>query len=108
MDLERAPAISHSVMERLCPLCTKIEVAGSIRRGRLFFNDIDIILISGALFSLGQKIQSFLANHLLSMTPLLPTHNNTPLSPSRAPLRSTRADPARYTTTKMPVKTPRF
>jgi len=93
MDLERAPAISHSVMERLCPLCTKIEVAGFFGWSRLFVNDIDIVLISGALSSLGQKIRSFLANHLLSMAPPPPTQNNLPFSPSRAPLRSIRADP---------------
>lgn len=91
MILERAPAISHSVMGRLCPLCTKNEVAGLFGWGRRFVNDIHIVLISGALSPLGQKIMNFLANHLLSMTPLLPTRDNIPLPPYLAPLKSTRA-----------------
>ncbi|GAJ21021.1 unnamed protein product, partial [marine sediment metagenome] len=32
MDLERAKAIADEVVKRLGPYCTKIEVAGSIRR----------------------------------------------------------------------------
>ncbi len=45
MELQRAQSIADSVVKRLRPYCTKIEVAGSVRRGRPFVNDIDIVLI---------------------------------------------------------------
>jgi len=45
LELQRAQSIADSVVKRLRPYCTKIEVAGSVRRGRPFVNDIDIVLI---------------------------------------------------------------
>lgn len=45
MELKRAREIADSVVERFRPQCSKIEVAGSIRRGRPFVNDIDLVLI---------------------------------------------------------------
>ena len=45
MELELAREIADNVVERLRPQCSKIEVAGSVRRGRPFVNDIDLVLV---------------------------------------------------------------
>ena len=46
MQLERAQKIASEVVERLRPCCTRIEIAGSIRRRKPVVNDIDIVLIA--------------------------------------------------------------
>ena len=46
MQLERAQKIASEVVERLSPCCTRIEIAGSIRRRKPVVNDIDIVLIA--------------------------------------------------------------
>jgi DNA polymerase/3'-5' exonuclease PolX len=45
MELEKAKAIADDVVEKLKPFCSKIEIAGSIRRRRPNVHDIDIVLI---------------------------------------------------------------
>ncbi|KKK83502.1 hypothetical protein LCGC14_2792700, partial [marine sediment metagenome] len=45
MDLQHAQEIADRVVQRLRSQCSTIEVAGSIRRGRPFVNDIDLVLI---------------------------------------------------------------
>jgi len=45
MDLQRAQSIADSVIKRLSPYCSQIEVAGSIRRKKDTVNDIDLVLI---------------------------------------------------------------
>lgn len=57
MDLERAKAIADEVVKRLSPYCTKIEVAGSIRRRKPSVQDIDIVLIPSDLWSLSAEVK---------------------------------------------------
>jgi len=45
MELERAQKIAEEVVKRLSPYCQRIEVAGSIRRGKPVVKDIDMVLI---------------------------------------------------------------
>jgi len=45
MELEQAQRIADKVSERLSPFCSKIEVAGSIRRKKPYPKDIDLVLI---------------------------------------------------------------
>jgi len=45
MELEHAKKIAKKVLERVSPYCSKIEVAGSVRRGKPQVNDIDFVLI---------------------------------------------------------------
>lgn len=45
MELQQAKAIADEVIKRLGPYCTKIEVAGSIRRRKLFPGDIEVLCI---------------------------------------------------------------
>jgi len=44
MKLQEAETIAESVKQILQPYCTRIEIAGSIRRRKPFVNDIDIVL----------------------------------------------------------------
>ncbi len=57
MQLQRAQKIASEVIERLCPYCTKIEVAGSIRRRKPTVHDIDIVLIPADPWNLEQEIR---------------------------------------------------
>uniref|UniRef100_A0A6M3IRC0 Putative DNA polymerase n=1 Tax=viral metagenome TaxID=1070528 RepID=A0A6M3IRC0_9ZZZZ len=43
--LDRAQRIADAVIERLKPYCKRIEVAGSVRRGRPRVHDIDLVII---------------------------------------------------------------
>ena len=43
--LEEARRVAEKVVEALTPFCQRIEIAGSIRRGRPFVGDIDIVLL---------------------------------------------------------------
>lgn len=45
MQLERAQKIAKEVVEQLRPCCSKIEIAGSIRRQKPTVKDIDLVLI---------------------------------------------------------------
>lgn len=45
MELKIAEEIADQVVEKLKPFCSRIQVAGSIRRHRPFINDVDICLI---------------------------------------------------------------
>jgi len=45
MRLEEATTIAEKVKETLSPYCEKIEIAGSIRRGKPVVHDIDMVLI---------------------------------------------------------------
>ena len=45
MELEIAKAIANEVVKRLSPYCTKLEVAGSIRRQKPTVRDIDLVLV---------------------------------------------------------------
>ena len=45
MTLEEAKLIAERVKQTLSPYCDRIEIAGSIRRGRPLVHDIDIVMI---------------------------------------------------------------
>jgi DNA polymerase (family 10) len=45
MELEKAKAIADEVVDKLKPFCSKIEIAGSIRRRRPTVHDIDLVCI---------------------------------------------------------------
>jgi len=45
MELKRAEKVAAVVVKRLSPFCSRIEVAGSIRRKKPWVNDIDLVLI---------------------------------------------------------------
>jgi DNA polymerase/3'-5' exonuclease PolX len=63
-SLKAATLIAESVKERLAPVCERIEIAGSIRRGKPVVHDIDIVCILGedflnaiqAVYNLGRFI----------------------------------------------------
>ena len=54
--LERAEKIAEAVIAKLKPYCTKIEVAGSIRRKRPRVHDVDIVLIPSDPWNLHGEI----------------------------------------------------
>jgi len=56
MELERAQKIADAVVKRLSPYCTKIEVAGSIRRRKAIVHDIDIVLIPSDAWNLEGEV----------------------------------------------------
>lgn len=56
MELERAKKIAEKVLERVSPYCSKIEVAGSVRRGKPQVNDIDFVLIPSDPWNLTHEI----------------------------------------------------
>lgn len=56
MELERAQKIASEVVKRLSPYCWRIEVVGSIRRGKPQVRDIDIVLIPSDLWNLHHEI----------------------------------------------------
>jgi DNA polymerase/3'-5' exonuclease PolX len=65
MELKTAQVLSSEIVEILKPHCKQIMVVGSIRRGKEFPRDIDIVLIPGnqgallmALEGLGEKMKS--------------------------------------------------
>ena len=58
MELKKAQKISVEVIKRLSPYCQKIEVAGSIRRGKPFPHDIDIVLIPSDAWNLEGELLS--------------------------------------------------
>lgn len=64
MELERAKIIAEAVVKRLSPYCSKIEVAGSIRRQKSTVNDIDIVLIAADPWNLTFEITGLGVTHL--------------------------------------------
>ncbi|MBA7661242.1 hypothetical protein ES703_69257 [subsurface metagenome] len=56
IELERAQRIATEVIKRLSPYCSRIEVAGSVRRKKPEVNDIDFVLIPNDLWNLHQEI----------------------------------------------------
>jgi len=51
MKLEEAESIANEVVNLLNLLCERIEIAGSIRRGKSEINDIDIVLLPKPQFT---------------------------------------------------------
>jgi DNA polymerase (family 10) len=58
MELARAKEIAAKVIEQLKPYCSRIEIAGSIRRQKRFVNDIDICLVPSDPWRLHSTIVS--------------------------------------------------
>jgi len=65
MNLETGRTIAKKVVSALAPYCSRIEIAGSIRRQRQFVHDIDIVCIPAnqggflvTLSGLGRKVKS--------------------------------------------------
>lgn len=56
MELNKAKTIADEVIKRLSPYCSKIEVAGSVRRQKAFPADIDIVLIPYDIWNLTHEI----------------------------------------------------
>lgn len=56
MELERAQNIARQVIDKLSPHCRRIEVAGSVRRGKYQVKDIDFVLIPSDAWALHQAI----------------------------------------------------
>lgn len=56
MFLERAERMADEIIERLAPYCSRIQVAGSIRRKRPNPNDIDIVLVPNDLWNLHSEL----------------------------------------------------
>ena len=57
MELERAQRIAEAVVKRLSPYCSRIEVAGSVRRKKTTVKDIDFVLIPSDLWNLHHEIK---------------------------------------------------
>ena len=56
MDLKRAESIANTVIQRLKPYCSQIEVAGSVRRKKATVNDVDFVLIPSDPWNLSHEI----------------------------------------------------
>jgi len=57
MELERAQKMATEIIVRLSPYCSRIELAGSIRRRKPFVNDIDLVLIPNDLWNLHAELR---------------------------------------------------
>lgn len=58
LNLAKAKEISERVLQVLSPHCDRIEIAGSIRRGRPLVHDIDLVVIPRNQGSLLYALQS--------------------------------------------------
>ena len=56
MKLERAISIADEVIKRLSPYCSRIEVAGSVRRHKPTVNDLEFVLIPSDPWNLTYEI----------------------------------------------------
>ena len=56
IELERAQRIANAVIKRLSPYCSRIEVAGSVRRKKPQVHDIDFVLIPSDPWKLHSEI----------------------------------------------------
>lgn len=56
MFLERAEKMANEIIKRLAPYCSRIQVAGSIRRKAPNPKDIDLVLIPSDLWNLHHEI----------------------------------------------------
>ena len=56
MELNKAKEIAAGIVTKLAPYCERIEVAGSIRRGKPDVHDIDIVAIPDATMAFYKKI----------------------------------------------------
>ena len=56
MELGRAMSIADEVIKRLSPYCSRIEVAGSVRRHKPTVNDLDFVLIPSDPWNLTYEI----------------------------------------------------
>ena len=56
IELGRARKIASAIVEKLRPYCSRIEVAGSIRRRKEWCNDIDLVLVPKNLWELHHAI----------------------------------------------------
>jgi len=54
--LERAQKVADAVMKRLIPYCQRIDIAGSIRRGKPWVNDVDLVLVPKDLWGLHAEL----------------------------------------------------
>lgn len=57
ISLERAERIAEAVVKRLGPYCSRIQVAGSVRRKKPRVNDIDFVLILSDPWNLQHEIK---------------------------------------------------
>lgn len=62
MDLDSAQQVAKELVAELTPFCSKLEVAGSIRRRRPFVNDIDLVAIPKNQGALAQKLHDLGCN----------------------------------------------
>ncbi len=58
MELEKAQLLAEPIVQRLKPHCSKIVVAGSIRRKRPFVHDIDLVCIPSSQGQFIAEVQS--------------------------------------------------
>ena len=56
MTLERAKKIADAVVKRLSLYCQRIQIAGSVRRRKLWVNDVDLLLIPKDLWNLHSEL----------------------------------------------------
>jgi len=56
MQLARAQKIAEEIQKRLSPYCSRIQVAGSVRRKKPWVNDIDFVLIPSDPWNLQHEI----------------------------------------------------
>jgi DNA polymerase (family 10) len=56
MNLTQAQHLAQRIVEELQPYCSRIEVAGSIRRAMEWVNDIDLVLIPDNITALRDRL----------------------------------------------------
>lgn len=60
MKLEQALPIAERIKSELAPYCSRIEIAGSIRRERQIVNDIEIVCIISRPLGFWEKVTQYL------------------------------------------------
>lgn len=60
MNLSEARPIAERIKSELAPYCSRIEIAGSIRRKRQIVNDIEIVCIISDLAGFWQQVNRYL------------------------------------------------